>query len=49
LEERRPVRDLCNGLGDGNCKRRVTIEAGDTDLDFGDLLVEVASHEALPE
>ena len=49
LEERRPVRDLCNGLGDGNCKRRVTIEAGDTDLDFGDLSVEVASHEALPE
>jgi len=43
------VRDLCNGLGDGNCKRRVTIEAGDTDLDFGDLSVEVASHEALPE
>jgi len=25
------------------------IEAGDTDLDFGDLSVEVASHEALPE
>jgi len=25
------------------------IEASDTDLDFGDLSVEVASHEALPE
>gem|GEM_PF-3532687 len=43
------MRDLCNGLGDGNCKRRVMIEASDTDLDFGDLSVEVASHEALPE
>ncbi len=39
--------NLCNSLRDGDSERGVSVESGDADLDFGDLSVEVASHEAL--
>lgn len=38
-----------HGLCEGYAKGSVAVEDGDADLDFGDLPVEVAGHDALPQ
>ena len=44
-----PQTDLGYGLSDRYAKRSITIEHGDTDLDFRNLSVEVPRHQRLAQ